>query len=371
MKLSDEKMYSNVRKSRDVIFTSIVLFLISIAMFLLREIYWPLYKEQLNLIGIVTIFLSASIFIYYYLQMRPFNYVTSEYNESRRLSECKLSLSKIYEIEECLVQIEKLKVANQSTSHLKDIIVERYTSLPYRLTTFDFHDLDKNFLDKDGCVEIFKVNLTNIKNELNALIEQMDTKLLEYKSEKQQSYEKAIVTGERVFERLSREIDQLTKRANIYIIIGTVITSIAGVVLYYTVRDIISIYATSSKTSDGGGIFHSNDVMPLIARLTLIVFIEVFAFYYLRLHKDSMNSVRYYQNEITNVEMKMVGLNAAYCSHNNENIDTVITELSKTERNFLLTKSQSTIEVEKAKHDKGKLKEVAESISKLIKSAKA
>jgi hypothetical protein len=99
-----------------------------------------------------------------------------------------------------------------------------------------------------------------------------------------------------------------------------------------------------------------------IPRISVVVFIEVFAFFFLRLYKIGLDDVKYYQNELTNVELKLRALSEALKSGEAPTITLVITELAKTERNFVLKKGESTVGLENAKLE-GRL--FSEAIAKL------
>ena len=93
------------------------------------------------------------------------------------------------------------------------------------------------------------------------------------------------------FLRLRNEVAALTRRGNLNLVIGTLTTAVAvGLLLYMLVPartistwpDLLSHY---------------------VPRLTTVIFIEVFAFFFLRLYKGSLAQIQYYQNELTTLAL--------------------------------------------------------------------
>lgn len=79
--------------------------------------------------------------------------------------------------------------------------------------------------------------------------------------------------------------------------------------------------------------------------------IEIFAYFFLSLYKAGLSEIKYFQNEITSVESKYLALKVALYSEEKDNIKYVVEQLAKAERNFLLAKGQSTVELERMKSE--------------------
>lgn len=157
----------------------------------------------------------------------------------------------------------------------------------------------------------------------------------------------------KTIKRLKEEILFLRKRANIQVTLGSGITIGAGIGLYFFVKESQSLLGTVE------------DIYTyFIPRLSLILFIEVFAFFFLKLYKDSLTEVKYYHNELTNIEHKLTALEASHYSSEMD-ISRIIENLTYTERNFILKKDETTVELEKNKQDISILKRIDEITSKL------
>ncbi|OCA77109.1 hypothetical protein BBI01_01205 [Chryseobacterium artocarpi] len=183
--------------------------------------------------------------------------------------------------------------------------------------------------------EAFKINIDkDFFENLNLNISR------ELISENEQQLRKIYLTIGSIKERITNEIVKLNLKSNINLVVGSFMTIIAlgclGAIVYEkhnsleTIEKILSHY---------------------IPRISFILFIEVFAFFFLRLYKLNLNDIKYYQNELTNVDLKSTGLLSAINYGTEKDIANVIKELVKTERNFILNKGQSTIDLERFKNN--------------------
>jgi hypothetical protein len=84
----------------------------------------------------------------------------------------------------------------------------------------------------------------------------------------------------------------------------------------------------------------------------------VFAYFFLRLYKNGLEDIKYYQNEITNIDAKVTAL--SYISQNKNAALTklVIESLAKTERNFRMKKGETTLGLERERLEKNELLDV-------------
>lgn len=139
--------------------------------------------------------------------------------------------------------------------------------------------------------------------------------------------------------RLEMEIQNQSKRGNVNLLLG-ILTTIFGVLaLGYSVLQ-------APVFKDGMEI-----VSHFLPRISLVVVVEVFAYFFLRLYKQSLDEIKFFQNEMTNVESKYLALYVATEDGHREGVLAVINKLSSTERNFILEKGQSTIALEQHRID--------------------
>lgn len=163
---------------------------------------------------------------------------------------------------------------------------------------------------------------------------------------------------EQVRSRLRKEIESLGRRGNLNLVIGVVTTIAAVTVLATTV-----LSGNHQLTQDELMAYY-------IPRLTLSIFIELFSFFFLKLYKAGLNEIKYFQNELTNVEMKFIAAEKAVMSDKEESISDVIKELASTERNFKLSKGESTVELEKFKTDQANNQKIIDALTGLVSAKK-
>ncbi|EKL8259572.1 hypothetical protein PSP42_004773, partial [Escherichia coli] len=120
--------------------------------------------------------------------------------------------------------------------------------------------------------------------------------------------------------RLESEIDRLNRRGGLNLAIGTIIalTGILSLAYFlYSAPDIV----------DGVDFFIHH-----LPKLSFVIVVELFAYFFLRLYKNGFDEIKYFQNEITNIEMKAMSLKYAQEFKNEDIIKELAMHLMKTER---------------------------------------
>ncbi|HEY5884988.1 MAG TPA: hypothetical protein VIT88_09900 [Pyrinomonadaceae bacterium] len=122
--------------------------------------------------------------------------------------------------------------------------------------------------------------------------------------------------------RLRTEIGALSRRGNLNLVIGTLTTVAAVGLLAYLVL---------------GAAINYNNIPDLLShfipRVSIAVFIEVFSFFFLKLYKSSLQEIKYFQNELTNVEMRGIALETALLGTSNATTGQIVEQLIRTDRN--------------------------------------
>jgi hypothetical protein len=228
----------------------------------------------------------------------------------------------------------------------------------------------ENGLTPEDKQQIIDDTITKASSESIESIFKEETNKLHEKIEKNLGYETLKRSVESIKHRLYREISDLRLRSNINLLIGMFITAGGLSLLWSTVSMVDASQLLKELASEGNesnSKFLKNLLLPLLPRIMLVIFVEIFAYFFLRLYKDGLSEIKYFQNELTNVESKLVGLEMAYISSNETAIASVIDSLSKTERNFVLEKGQTTVELEKAKSESEMTKNILKAVPELFK----
>jgi len=171
---------------------------------------------------------------------------------------------------------------------------------------------------------------------------------------------------ERIIDRLENELSVLRRRSSINLSIGILITMGAlymlfhTIDLFYTDLNPITNELTKDKTLQ-------EILILLLPRLSIVIFIEIFAFFFLRLYAKGLEEIKYFQNELTNIESKLISAEIAFITNNTEGLKESLTMLSKTERNFILKKGETTVELEKAKSESESIQNIMKAIPSFLK----
>jgi hypothetical protein len=123
-------------------------------------------------------------------------------------------------------------------------------------------------------------------------------------------------------DRLRSEVATLGRRGNLNLVIGVLTTAIAAGLLSYMVLN------TTVKL-DSMTIILSH----YLPRFMLVIFIEVFSFFFLRLYRSTLAEIHTYQTDITTLTLQEVAVLAALSSDNTEagaNLSTNLLSQKKT-----------------------------------------
>lgn len=159
--------------------------------------------------------------------------------------------------------------------------------------------------------------------------------------------------------RLSKEVLDLGRRGNLNLIIGALAT-LAGFLIF----GMMVLDSGFNPTSD-------NFISSFVPRLSLVILIEIFAYFFLGLYKSSLSEIKYFQNEITNIESKYAAMEYAVQYGDKESVNKVLGQLASTERNFLLKKGESTVLLEQDRITTESSNSFLQKITDLIGAAKS
>lgn len=138
--------------------------------------------------------------------------------------------------------------------------------------------------------------------------------------------------------RIRKELDNLKLRANVNLAIGGTITTVALFVL--------GIFISSENFDK---VDNLKVLIHFLPRLSLVMFIELFALFFLRIYKLELLSMKYYHNELTNIESRKIAtiISVRHCAQ--EKIWSTIEYLLKVERNSVLKNDETNVELETLK----------------------
>ncbi|WP_373950695.1 hypothetical protein [Vibrio pomeroyi] len=380
------RSYINEQKEKSkqyIVVSTAVLLLIGLGNeFLKNEGFIGIYAYNVMSFVIFTLFVSLSV--YWYLAIKPSKFIDNKVEHYLPASMTRLEkLTRIDEIFDAISLYEKYSVSvNESydLSEIENFIAKRRDVFPQN-HEFELRSDFKLDLSSEINRNLFITAIKSLKKQLK----DEETKLAKLESS-DSSIKQIIDNNDDIISltktftnRLKGEIEQLTKAAIIYITFGSAITVGAAVILYFTISDLSTYFSASTALPMDPNIqpepqtdLSAADWFSVISRFSIVVFVEVFAFFYLRLYRSNMDTVKYYHNEITNIEMRLMAIHSLNTLSNPDSTsaNTFIESLAKSERNFVINKGQTTVDLERQKLDSSQITSMFDGITKFTKVAK-
>ncbi|MES5099263.1 hypothetical protein ABUK73_13620 [Agrobacterium sp. BA1120] len=148
---------------------------------------------------------------------------------------------------------------------------------------------------------------------------------------------RATIVNSRI--RLKKEISDLGRRANLNLTIGALISVCGIFFLGY------SVLLASNELNGDVNIMHVS--FKFVARLSVVAVVQVFAYFFLRLYRYSLYEIKFFQNELTNADLRFSALYSAICFGEKSSVLAIAKLLAQTERNFILKKGETTINLKR------------------------
>lgn len=249
-----------------------------------------------------------------------------------------------------------ISIGPSSTSDTQEEISkinEYITLLEDRVNTLESFNNALSSNQKEEYVKIIKSKI--IEESINEASTDI-LKNLDENIKKSLNISQVEIVLTRTIERLREEIDSLTRRGNINLILGGMTTIVGLIILAYFVYE-IGTPSLLDKVSY---------IANFIPRLSVVILIEVFAFFFLKLYKSTLSEMKYFQNEMTNTEAKLAAIKCSIITSDKDGISTVIKELITTERNAIIEKGQTTVEIEKNRLDQQSTTAILDKLSKIL-----
>lgn len=184
---------------------------------------------------------------------------------------------------------------------------------------------------------------------------------------KENHLSRALAPIEKEFEkskqRLLAEIQALGKRGSVNLALGVVTTATALLILSSLALSTIDpeIYKTPDMKTGMFALW-----IFFVPKISLAVFVQVFSLFFLRLYKAGLSEIKYFQNEITNLELKYLGVVTSILTEDGTAISEAGKLLLGVERNHILGQGQTTVELEKHKLEQSSYAEVIKLLPKLF-----
>ena len=158
--------------------------------------------------------------------------------------------------------------------------------------------------------------------------------------------------------RIKKEIRRLNKDAMVNLYVGVIIAIIGVAGLFWYI-----IQYTDKESSEDVALL----IVHWVTRLSLISIVEVFAFFFLKMYRTHLQSIRYFQDELTSIESRKIAMLSSLIHENPEDISKSIEYLLNIDRNFKMETSQTTVDLEKLKTENNFIKSQMESMFEMFK----
>lgn len=122
------------------------------------------------------------------------------------------------------------------------------------------------------------------------------------------------------------QIKRLIYNSNLNLIIGILINSVGIIILFFFVYNLDD--------------YSIDNIIPFfIPRISIVIFMQIFSFFFLKLYKECLSDIKFFENEITNLNFKITALKVALDRSEKEIINQLILNFSKIDRNSILKKT--------------------------------
>lgn len=107
-----------------------------------------------------------------------------------------------------------------------------------------------------------------------------------------------------------------------------------------------------------------------LAKLALSVSANVFAFFFLATYRRNLSEIRYFHNELTNIQTRTLAVYVAAEKMLDKPLADALKALSATERNFVLKKGETTADLTVKGMDKEEVGALTAALTEFMKSVK-
>ncbi|SFK41571.1 hypothetical protein [Caulobacter sp. UNC279MFTsu5.1] len=153
--------------------------------------------------------------------------------------------------------------------------------------------------------------------------------------------------GEQIVARLVAEVGAQSRRATLNLLMGVVAAAIAiGFLVWLAASAVSSASEAPTKIE--------TSAMPYLfakywgafaAKMALSSGASLFAFFFLSTYRRNLSEIRYFHNELTNVQSRMYAVDMCKGDHADVTLLRILENVAATERNFILRKGETTIDL--------------------------
>jgi hypothetical protein len=152
------------------------------------------------------------------------------------------------------------------------------------------------------------------------------------------------------------QIGKISRSGTINLMIGLGLTVLAiSMLIFLIFFQSLTVQIFDKNTTEWDKFF-----IKSAPKYSVVLFIEIFSFFFLNLYKRGSDEIKYFNNERTNIQSKMLALKAAILFDQKESITKSIESLFNVDRNSILKKDETTFEIEKMRSEKNSMDKLVE-----------
>jgi len=191
-------------------------------------------------------------------------------------------------------------------------------------------------IDDDFKGQLLARLTTESQNALSAFVESEVFKKAADVDQKQQGRVALATDIDQTLATYHAEMASWRRNANINLLIGLA-CAVGGIfVMWQTL-------ASVALEIEPSGVWRVSDLYRVLSRFGLVIIIESVAFFFLKLYREDRSMIRYFRNEITNLEARYLSFKAALTFGTATDLTKILVSLASTERNFLVKKGDRVI----------------------------
>jgi hypothetical protein len=135
--------------------------------------------------------------------------------------------------------------------------------------------------------------------------------------------------------RLLAEIDNQARRANLNLVMGVFTAAVAIFVLVWLAATAPPLPSMTPMTYWGA----------FASKLSLSTATSFFAYFFLATYRRNLNEIRYFQNELTNIQSRLFAVEACEPGKGDSTRLAILKMIAATERNFTLKRGETTVDL--------------------------
>lgn len=168
-------------------------------------------------------------------------------------------------------------------------------------------------------------------------------------------------------DRLSTEIDAQGSRATVNLSIALAVASVGLVILGWLAFEAAAFADSSTQSYASTTLL----VLAFASKIALALTANVFAFFFLATYRRNLNEIRYFHNELTNIQSRILALYVAKEHGVTDALSEALRSLTTTERNLVLKAGETTTDLFLKSIDREEVRELSQAVLKLTDLVKA